>query len=90
MANPIPPKETFGKTVAKGMGYGALALGMVTADDGNMLVNGAVGAGVGATVAAVHSLREHLRYSNATVRRNKRAEEVRQRHSALRADQFDK
>lgn len=85
-----PPKNTLGKAVLKGMGYGAFTGLAVTADSGNPLVNAVVGAGVGAAAAATNNIVQQVKYGNAAVRYDKRVNEVRNRHSALRADQFDK
>ncbi len=85
-----PPKNTLGKAVLKGMGHGAFTGLAVTADAGNPFVNAVVGAGVGAIAGATHNIVQHVKYGNAAVRYDKRANEVRQRHAALRSEQFDK
>jgi hypothetical protein len=85
-----PPKETLGKAVLKGLGYGAFTGLAVTADAGNPLVNAIVGAGVGAVATATHNITQQVKYGNAAVRYDKRANEVRNRHSALNSNQFGK
>lgn len=49
--------ESFGKSVAKGAGYGALGMAAVTADAGNPLANAAAGAVIGAGVGAVNAIK---------------------------------
>lgn len=55
----------FGKAVAKGAGYGALALGAVTADAGNPLANAVAGAVVGGVSGGIKHVVDHRKAVNA-------------------------
>lgn len=80
--------DTFGSAVKQGATYGALG-GIMLSADGNPLIGGAVGAGVGAVIGGARNVVKAVKSNNAAVRRNKRIEEVRQ-HMALRKEQFRK
>ena len=85
-----PPSSTLGRALQHGTVAGVILGAGLTADSGNPLVNAIVGAGVGALATGTHNIMQQVKYGNAAVRYNKRVEEVRNRHSALSSDQFDK
>lgn len=80
--------NSFGKSVAKGAGMGALTLGAVTADSGNPLANAAVGAVVGGIAGGIKAAKDASSEKKTAKSQAAGYAKAKARHAALSKGQF--
>jgi hypothetical protein len=85
---PEPPKDSFGKAVAKGAGYGAMA-GLGLSVENPNLAALALGSGVGAIVGGARNIKQSLTHSGAVRRRNEQIARVQEIKAGRKAHMQD-